>query len=510
MAIIFRDLAAEAPDKLMLSDGQRELTRAAFNDRVNRLMALLAEYGLGEDGRAAIMAGNSSDFLVAAIAVTFSNASLVPINWHLTADEAAYLARSSRCSVLFHDGERAAAAREIAERAGDPVLIDLSQFDDLLAGASANEPPDRPVASMIFYTSGTTGLPKATKMAQLPKGVSAEALEGRAALLGGSGTDVHLTVGPLYHAGPLPTAYYALLSGSEVRVMRRFDPEEALALIDQHRVTSSLMVPIHFVRFLKLPAEVRARYDVSSLKTVTHIAATVPPDVKRAMIEWWGPVIFEGYGSSEVGAVTLISSEDWLAHPGSVGQASPGWSFHIVDSEDRELPPGEVGMIYIESHTDLDISYLDDPERTAAVHRAPKQFTIGDMGWLDEEGYLYLADRRVDLIISGGVNIYPAEVENALLNHPAVDDVGVFAVPDPDWGHAVQAAVEIARGYEPGPRLEAEILEWARGHLAGFKIPKRIEFVDALPRFENGKLHRRLLRAPYWGDAQDVPAPLDA
>jgi long-chain acyl-CoA synthetase len=281
--------------------------------------------------------------------------------------------------------------------------------------------------------------------------------------------------------------------------MKRFDAEASLRLIDLHRITSLSVVPTNFVRWLRLPEETRARFDVSSLRVVSHSAAKCPVDVKYEMINWLGPVLIDGYGGSELGGLAAISSQEWLEHPGSVGRPLPGFEVRIVDDDGEAVAAGEVGRIFAKNSDGLDISYLGEPEKTASVH-LDEWFTLGDLGSIDEDGYLYLADRRVDLIISGGVNIYPAEVEHALGRHPAIEDVAVFGVPDDEWGQEVKAAVSLRPGFYGSADLQLEIMEWARREIAHYKCPKSIDFHDSMPRQENGKLARRVLRDPYWLD----------
>jgi long-chain acyl-CoA synthetase len=506
MASGLSDLAQAHPDEVVVSDGQTSYSRAALNDRVNQVMALLVGNNLAAGDRCGVLAGNSSDYLVAVLAAALLGIDPVPVNWHLTSDETTHVLRSSRCRALFADSDHASIAESAAAKSGTDIVLPLCQsLDAVIAALPADEPGERGFASPLYFTSGTTGLPKATQMSQLSAIVTGEGFAADSRARGVDTETVHLTVGPLYHAGPLTQAVRTVMGGGRVHVMRRFDAEGALAAIDEHRVTDTICVPIHLVRLLRLPDEVKAAYDVSSMRRIFHIAAMMPPEVKRAMIDWFGPVVSDGYGASEVGVVTQISSEEWLERPGSVGRPIPNMNIEIIGEDDRALPPGDVGQIFISNDTGLDISYVDDVEKTRAAHRKPGQFTLGDLGWLDEDGYLFLADRRVDLIISGGVNIYPAEVESHLMMHPAIDDVGVFAVPDPEWGHAVKATVKLRAGSEPGPDLESEILTWLSGRVARFKVPKSIDFSATLPRFSNGKLHRRQLRAPYWdGVGSDV------
>jgi long-chain acyl-CoA synthetase len=497
------EYAEAAPDRPMAGDHERSLTRRELNERVNGLITYLRSEGLAPGTRLAIVAGNSIDYLCVALATGLGGISLVPINWHLKPDEAGYLLESSQAQLLAFEPEYESLAREAAGRAGIEQLIDLSRLDTLLAAVDGAEPDEPgPFTSVIYYTSGTTGRPKGTRLAQTPTLVplteAIDRLRRSAGTFGQDESTVYLTPGPMYHAAPLNTSITAVLMGGVLQIMRQFDPEEMLRLIEAHGVQRITTVPIMFVRLLRLPEEVRTRYDLSSLGEVVHLAAPMPIHVKHEVIKWWGPVLVDAYGASEVGVVTLISSEQWLEKPGSVGKPIPSLSVQIIGEDDTELPPGEVGMIYMTSHTDVDISYLDDEEKTQSVHRGDKQFTLGDMGYLDEDGYLFLADRRVDMINSGGVNIYPAEVESVALLHPAVEDIGVFGIPNDEWGQEVKAAVLLRPGYEAAPPLELDILAFLKTKLADYKVPRSIDFPDQLPRYSNGKLHRRELRDPYW------------
>jgi long-chain acyl-CoA synthetase len=309
---------------------------------------------------------------------------------------------------------------------------------------------------------------------------------------------VHLVQGPLYHAGPLGNAVNSLLVGASVYIMKKFDPEKLLQNIEAYKITHTMMVPTMFVRLLKLPVELRNKYDISSLSRVHHIAAPMPVHVKRKMIDWWGPILIDAYGSSEIGVITRIVSEEWMKKPGSVGRPVSGFTLQIVGDDGEEVPTGEIGKIYATSSTDVDLEYLDDPERTAEAHRLDKQFTIGDMGWLDEDGYLYLSDRRADMILSGGTNIYPAEIESVLIEHASVEDVCVFGVPNAEWGQEVKAAIKLSVDVLASEELREEILIWAQGNMAKFKVPNTIDFMEDLPRYPNGKMHRRELRDRYW------------
>lgn len=494
---------AEAePRRRCVSDSGRSYTRREFNDRVNRLAYLLRS-DIGASKSIAILAGNSADFVAVLIAAGLTGMPQVPVSWHLAVDEVAYILRSSGSSAVITDTSYEGVARQAAAEAGvAKVLVLGADLDRRLAEADASEPSTTGVATPIFYTSGTTGRPKGTKMAELRSQVSVDGQIAQFRAMGFDEQDVHLIVGPLYHGGPLMQALIAVLTGGSLHVLERFDAEEVLSTIDANRVTVTTLVPTHCVRLLRLADAVRDRYDVSSLREVFHIGSMMPIEVKGQMIKWLGPILTDAYGGSEIGTITRITSPEWLERPGSVGRPMPWFTLQIIGGDNQELAPGEVGTIYVTALNDADIVYLDDPVKTAEAHRGPRQFTLHDVGWLDDDGYLYLADRRDDLIISGGVNIYPAEVESILIMHPAVEDVGVFAIPDPEWGHAVKAAVQLRPGYHPSPATEAELLEWARARMAHLKVPRSVDFRDQLPRSASGKLHRRALRNTYWEAAE--------
>jgi fatty-acyl-CoA synthase len=311
---------------------------------------------------------------------------------------------------------------------------------------------------------------------------------------------VYLSPAPLYHSAPLAwTAAVHSWGGTNV-VMEGFDAAEALALIERHRVTHAQWVPTMFVRMLKLPDAERGRHDLSSMRVAVHAAAPCPLEVKRRMIEWWGPIIVEYYGGTEFNGMTLCTSEEWLAHPGTVGTALVG-TIHICDDTGAELPPGTPGIIYFERDTAAFTYHNDDAKTLAAQHPDHPLWTkLGDIGYVDEEGYLYLTDRESFMIISGGVNIYPQEIEDALVMHPAVHDVAVIGVPNADLGEEVKAVVQLAPGRAASDELVAELLDHARDRLAAYKVPRSIDIVDELPRQETGKLYKRLLRDRYWGD----------
>lgn len=496
------DYATADPERMLVTDGIVTLTRRQFDERCNRLARLLASRGVGDGDAVAIMSGNCVDFVVGLVGLGLAGISQVPVNWHFSAEEASYLLQKSGAKAFIFDAARAEVARQAAESSGIPVDLCLEigpALDAVLASASAAPLDPQPlIANPIYFTSGTTGRPKSTRMAEVGQGVAVADFVAQANQNGFVEDSRVLIPGPLYHGGPLMQSIRTMVSGGQLWVMPRFDPEEFLGLIEQHRIARVLTVPTHLVRLFQLPEETKRRYDLSCLEEISHIGAMMAPEVKRSLIGWMGPVFVDAYGCTELGMVSRISSQEWLTRPGSVGVAMNGFRIHILDEETgEELGPDQIGSIYFSSEKGSDIVYLDDPEKTAACHRGT-MYTIGDIGYLDGEGYLFLVDRRVDLIISGGANIYPAEIEAAMIMHPAIADVGVFGIPDSEWGHQVKAAVQLKPGFEAGPAMEQEIIGWTRQQLAHFKVPKSIDFHVELPRFTNGKLHRRALRAPYW------------
>jgi long-chain acyl-CoA synthetase len=351
---------------------------------------------------------------------------------------------------------------------------------------------------MMLYTSGTTGRAKGVR--RLP-GTPEQHDSARRirTLVGGAKPGMRTAiVGPMYHAGPASNARIALAEAALIVVMPRFDAEELLRAIEAHRLTHLSLVPIMLVRMLKLPEDVRARYDVSSLEGVTHGGSACAPDVKRAMIAWWGPILSETYGSTEASLIAAVGSEDWLRHPGTVGRALPGTSVRILDEEGNILPPGRVGEIFVDSGPNaLPFAYHNMPEERAKVER-DGHVTNGDVGYLDDEGFLYVTDRKRDMVISGGVNIYPAEIEAVLITHPDLADCAVFGVPDPEYGEALVAAVQPREGAAPQP---GEIAAFLRGRLAGYKVPRRIWALAEMPRDSMGKVFKRRLREAYPGTA---------
>jgi long-chain acyl-CoA synthetase len=506
MSLAAAEKAKTTPDEMALADEQGSITWAQLDSILNKATNALLALGLQPGQRIGVFAHNSAETALAYLAPLHAGISSIPINFHLTAEEVAYILKDAEAGLLFVGPETAAVGVEAARLAGVPLVIGwrtdqpgVTRWADFVAGGADVEPPtDQPPRPYLHYTSGTTGKPKGavTPPTMFPAADTVadffQALREQVALAApGPG----MVVGPLYHTGPLGSTRQ-LGGGKPLVTVKRFDPETVLATIERHRISSVLMVPTHFQRLLAVPAEVRARYDVSSLMAVPHTGAACPREVKRAMIEWFGPVLMEAYGGTESGTTNMISSEEWLQKPGSVGKTLPPFELVVVGENGEELPQGGVGQLYFRDTTGRGIIYHNDPEKTAAAHLRPGVFTLGEVGYVDEDGYVFITDRVSDMIVSGGVNIYPAEAEQVLIRHPKVADVAVIGVPNETMGEEVKALV-MARDPAAPPTSE-ELDAFARQHLAGFKCPRSYDVVADLGRNVMGKVNKRNLRRPYW------------
>jgi len=510
MAVVAAERARERPTEVALRDDERTLRWAEVDDVLNRVVNGLAALELGPTKRVAVLAENSVETVLAHLGGLLAGASTVPVNFHLNTDEVAYILEDSGARALFVGPQTAEVGVEAARRVGIPVVIGwrtsaadgVTSWEEWLAGASADEPSaevePRP---NLMYTSGTTGRPKGVDLPPTMFAGGGTIAEHVAALAKGAlaqyGT--HLVVGPMYHTGPL-SGVRLLAAGIPVVVLARFDAETVLRAIDTHRVESTVMVPTHFIRLLALPAHVRARYDVSSLRFVAHTGASCPVDVKRQMIEWFGPVLQDSYGATEVGTTCTISSTEWLEHPGSVGKAIPPFRALIIGDDDEELPRGQEGRLFFEDATGRGIVYPGDPQKTAQAHLRPGVFTLGEIGYITDDGFVYITDRFTDMIVSGGVNIYPAESEQVLIDHSQVADVAVIGVPNRDMGEEVKALVVPADPADP-PSAD-ELVAYCRERLASYKCPRSVEVVDTVGRTAMGKVNKRELRRPYWEAAK--------
>ena len=466
----------------------------------------LHELGIGGGDRVALLLRNSLEFLEASIATVPLGASAVPVNWHWRGDEIAHvLSDSGAKALVVHADLWPAIAPSVpdgvalivvptAEGPGwDPPAGALSWPEWLASNEPWAQPPQTGPVSII-YTSGTTGRPKGVVRAQ----ATASQREQTQAILGEifklAPEERTVIPAPMYHTAPNAYALAAAIRGMDMTIMTSFEAEEFLRIVAEHRVTVVQMVPTMFVRLLALPEQVRSRYDLSSLRWVVHAAAPCPPDVKRAMIEWLGPIVAEYYGGTETGPVVFCTSEEWLAHPGTVGRPLERAVVKVLDADGNELPAGQSGEIYMWLDVWPDFSYAGDEEKRRSVER-DGLVSCGDIGYLDTDGYLHLNDRRSDMVISGGVNIYPAEIEACLLAMPGVRDCAVFGVPDDEFGEALAAYIELQDGaHLSGDSVRAHV----RSRLAAYKTPRLVEFRDSLPREDSGKIFKRRLRDPYW------------
>jgi long-chain acyl-CoA synthetase len=475
--------------------------------RVNQLTHALRAHGLKPGDGIASLLPNGIAPVELYLAALQAGWYLTPINWHFTAPEAAYIAADCGAKAFFVHERFAQLGIETAEAAGVPADARFSYGDvpgftpveDLRAGHPATMPEDRTAGTTMHYTSGTTGRPKGVRRS-LTGFDPDDAVALSSGLLSFFGItegqpNAHLLSAPNYHTAVTMFGGSALHMGHTIVCMDGWDSEQALALVERYQVTNSHMVPTQFKRMLSLPDEVRAKYDLSSMRWLIHAAAPCPVGIKQAMLEWWGPCVWEYYAATEGGG-TIASPQDWLAHPGTVGTPWPISEVLIADEEGSACPPGTPGTIYMKMGL-AEFEYYGDEAKTKA-NRLRGYFTVGDIGYVDEAGYLFLCDRKSDMIISGGANIYPAEIEAQIIMSPKVADVAVFGIPDEDWGEQIKAIVQPAEGVEPGAELAAEILASLEGKLARMKWPKSIDFTAELPRDPTGKLLKRRLRDPYW------------
>lgn len=504
MSLTVAGIAPDQREMLALADARSRYSWSELDPILNRVINGLGALDLGPEGRVAIFAPNAAETVISYVAALEAGVSSVPVSYHLGQAELAYILEMSRAGFLFVGPETMSVGLAAARETGGPRVIGwrcpatdgVIAWEDWLAAQDDAPPPvDHPARPHLHFTSGTTGKPKATETppAYFP---AADTVADFIALMRQRAVpSPGLVAGPLYHTGPLTMAR-SLSGGTALVVMEHFDPEEALALIERERIAGSVMVPTHFERLLALPEEVRSRYDVSSMRRLAHTGAACPRDVKRAMIEWFGPVLVEAYGGTEAGSTHMISSAEWLERPGSVGRAVPPFETVVVDEEGRPLGPNHVGRLYVRDPSGRGIVYHGDPEKTAAAHIAPGVFTLGEMGYVDEAGYVFITDRVSDMIVSGGVNIYPAEAEQILMTHPDVADVAVIGVPSADMGEEAKALI-VPRDPAAAPDGEA-LRRFCRERLAGFKCPRSFDMVADLGRNAMGKVNKRELRRPYW------------
>lgn len=500
--------AHETPDKVahVMAGSGAAVTYAELDAAANQVAHLFVALGLEVGDHVAFCLENHPRYFELAWGATYAGLYYTAMSSRLTVEEAAYILDDCGARAFItseHKRDLAADLRgqlpgiELALMI-DGVIDGYESYEAHLArhGTEPLEPP-RPAGKDMLYSSGTTGRPKGVKQpppdAPLDK---PDALTAGAQILFAYGPEmVYLSPAPLYHAAPLRFTMGTQRCGGTVVVMEHFDAEEYLALVERHRVTHTQVVPTMFIRMLKLPEKVRARYDLSSLQVAIHAAAPCPVPVKEQMIDWWGPIIHEYYAGTEGNGLVYTNSEDWMAHKGTVGRPITA-EIHIVGEDGEEVPVGEEGTIYFGGGTEFE--YHNDPDKTAGSRHRKGWSTLGDVGKVDEDGFLYLTDRKAYMIITGGVNVYPQEAENILAMHPAVDDVAVIGVPNEDFGEEVKAIVQPVDMSAAGPDLERELITYCREHLADVKCPRSVDFLEELPRHPTGKLYKRLLRDRYW------------
>ncbi|HEX5378587.1 MAG TPA: AMP-binding protein [Phenylobacterium sp.] len=493
------------PEKVAVHEiSGRTRTFGEMNANANRIARLLRAHGLQAGDSIALLCSNRVEFPDVLFAALRAGLRMTPVNWHLTPDEIAYIVDNCDAKALFADvlvtGAVAAADQCPNLRLKVAIggeLPGFLRYDEALAGFSPDDIDDPVRGYTMLYSSGTTGRPKGVHKphATVPGYDPSYDRE----------TDLHICTGPAYHASPLAgDIRRALTNGVPTVLLDKWDSELVLKTIAGMKVTRGHFVPIMFQRLLALPQEVREAYDLSSLRRITHGAAPCPPEVKRAIIDWWGPVLNEYYAGSEGGVGFVVNSHDWLRKPGTVGRRPSPEDARILDEEGRECPPGVAGAIYMRLAVQGGFEYFKDPTKTDAGRR-DGYFTMGDIGYLDEDDYLFLTGRNAETIIAGGVNIYPQEVDNELIKHPAVEDSCTVGVPHEERGEEVRAVIQLKPGYEPSEALKQEILAFANQALARFKVPRQIDFAASLPRSEAGKIQRNKVRAPYWeGRARSI------
>jgi long-chain acyl-CoA synthetase len=497
--------AEHQPDQSAVITQYGDRTFAEINANANRLVRLLADNGIGAGDSVAVATKNRPEFIETLAATSRAGILFTPINFHLKGEEIGYVVDNCEAKAFIADatlGSSVSEATEYAPAASLKLSVGgeipgFTDFVESIADFDGSNISDPSLGSRMLYTSGTTGRPKGVyRKERLPEAP----VWGDTPSAYTVGTDRELVTGPGYHAAPLLIdIVQALWSGVGIVMMDKWDAEEALRLIDKYKITHTHMVATMFHRLLALPDEVRSKYDTSSLRFLIHGAAPCPVHIKQAMIEWVGPVIWEYYAATEGGGGFLVGSEEWLTKPGTVGCPGPEFDNKILDDDNNEVAVGEIGTIYMRAPDAGRFEYYKDDTKTDKTYMGD-YFTLGDMGYFDEDGYLFLTGRTAELIISGGVNIYPQEIDSELHKHDAVLDVCTIGAPNEEWGEEVKSVVQLNPGIEPSDDLTDDLIAWAKERLASFKCPRTIDYVSELPRSEAGKIQRRVVRAPYWED----------
>ncbi len=521
MPILTEGFAAERGDELALVDEFGATTWAEVDERVNRLVNGLRDRpaGLTTGETVAIVAGNRREWFELALACGHGGWTYVPVNWHWVADELAYVFDDADVAAVFVDAryadevaaaladDRSGRVRIVVGIAGpdghgavaaDPRFV---AYGTVVAEGAPTAPEEQRLGGPMFYTSGTTGRPKGVRGSLSGNTeLTPDILQLIAASFGQMLPIPGRTLlcGPVYHSAQWAFSFLPMVGGSSVVMQHKYDSAGVLDLIDRHGCTNVHLVPTQMKRLLDLPDDVERGFDGSSLEVVWHGAAPCPPKVKQGLIDWWGPKITEYYGSTEGSIISTVTSEEWMRKGGSVGRPVDMVEVIVVDESGERVGPNVEGTLYFRNKMGMGFEYHKDADKTAAAHLEPGVFTTGDVGYLDDEGYLWLSDRRIDMIISGGVNIYPAEIEGVLAVHPDVADVAVIGVPDEEFGEQVKAVVQLADGVEPGDAVADRLIAHCREQLAGYKAPRSVDFVGEIPRTGTGKIQKKPLRDPYW------------
>ncbi|MFM8855705.1 MAG: AMP-binding protein [Actinomycetota bacterium] len=518
MATLTSQHASERGDTSALIDETRSTTWSKLDDRVNRLVNGLRDRGLAAGDTIAVVAGNQCEWFELAQACAHGGWTYVPVNWHWVADELAYVFGDAQAKAVFVDerftdtvvgalqdsrSDKVELVVGIRSAAESTLRTDsrFVEYEEVVDRGDQSEPENQVLGGPMFYTSGTTGRPKGVRGA-LSGGSSLTPDIMRLVAAGFSNfvpiPGRTLLCGPFYHSAQWAFSFLPMINGSSVVMQHKYDSAGVLDLIDRHECTNIHLVPTQMKRLVDLPSETKDRFSGASLVVAWHGAAPCPPAVKRSLIDWWGPKVTEYYGSTEGSIISVIPANEWLAKGGSVGRPLESVEVIVVDDNGDRVPQGAEGTLYFRNKMGTDFSYHNDDEKTRAAHLEPGVFTTGDVGYIDADGYLWLSDRKIDMIISGGVNIYPAEIEGALSSHPSVEDVAVIGVPDDEFGESVKALVQLVPGTAGDEILANELIAHCRVLLAGYKAPRSVDFVDHIPRTGTGKIQKAPLRAPYW------------